>query len=203
MRKTSTIELEFHDCLTEAGTVALASAPDDLSGLRISVFPDECLQDGQGDFALTGRHQVQISGTQKSLGDLGRYLAIAIAEQGVSHHSIFRQALEHHLVGRIFRFGDLFWLATQRTPPVWQRGDKTSTIELEFHDCLTEAGTVALASAPDDLSGLRISVFPRRFKSLARRNLLAIAISYCHCRTGRSSARLRVALRPDSGWREF
>lgn len=80
MSKTVTVELEFHDCMTEHGDVSLASAPDDLSGLRIGVFPDEWLLEDGDDFKPTGRHQIQLSGTPQSLANLGRYL-IAISEQ--------------------------------------------------------------------------------------------------------------------------
>ena len=31
-------------------------------------------------------------------------------------------SLEHHLVCQVTRFGDVFWFATPRTPPLWQRG---------------------------------------------------------------------------------
>ena len=30
--------------------------------------------------------------------------------------------LEHHLVCQVDRFGDAFWFAKPRTPPLWQRG---------------------------------------------------------------------------------
>ena len=33
-----------------------------------------------------------------------------------------RQVSADHLAWRVNRFGDVFWFATPRTPPLWQRG---------------------------------------------------------------------------------
>lgn len=79
MRTTVEIDIEYSECHTEYGLVRLACPADDLSGLRIAVFPDEYLPDGCTDFESTGRHQVHISGTPKALQELGRFL-VAISE---------------------------------------------------------------------------------------------------------------------------
>lgn len=79
MQTEKRITLDYNECLTEHGEIMLASPPESIDGLRVAIFSDIALQNGELVPTKNSLLQVQLSGTPDSLRDFGRFL-IAISE---------------------------------------------------------------------------------------------------------------------------
>jgi len=113
------LELDYHECQTELGDIEIPTAPEDLSGLLIKVFPDEVIRDDSDELQSTGNTQVHIGGSKDALYELGKYLISAAQintprdfythyeppEVGGSIHLVLHQA-GHTEFEKTIRVGD-------------------------------------------------------------------------------------------------